>query len=383
MAVEGDGVRFSWVHIHDDSISYAHMSMIEEFTTPWGETLMAAAFQASGAGCEGNDTQHLRFTVSRDGGESWGPSCCVMWGLQALWSPVLHYHAKANKLYLFYSESRKAHTPGGDVKYILSTDCGASWGCPVTILTHEADGEVPKVLANKLLVLDSEAALGAGVRWILPFWREPFNSFLEYPAYHPLKDSPPALDKQPPPGALVPQSKRNSAGVLILDSPDTTGPHEWRVAGDIHDPDTWLIENTLEVLSDGRLLMLFRSGTGYMWQSISADRGDTWAPATEISLPNPNSKFSMCRLDTTLVVCYNHSSTQRAPLDIATSTDDGATWKHMLCLESDLNGHFAYPTVAPCTGGGAQLAASYSFWAKGIRLARFSLPLEGQAGTKE
>mmetsp|Transcript_25589 Transcript_25589/g.71558 ORF Transcript_25589/g.71558 Transcript_25589/m.71558 type:complete len:130 (-) Transcript_25589:569-958(-) len=129
--------------------------------------------------------------------------------------------------------------------------------------------------------------------------------------------------------------------------------------------------------------MLFRSGTGYMWQSISADRGDTWAPATEISLPNPNSKFSMCRLDTTLVVCYNHSSTQRAPLDIATSTDDGATWKHMLCLESDLNGHFAYPTVAPCTGGGAQLAASYSFWAKGIRLARFSLPLEGQAGTKE
>lgn len=44
-------------------------------------------------------------------------------------------------------------------------------------------------------------------------------------------------------------------------------------AGDIHEPSTWLIENTLEQLSDGRLIMLFRSGTGYMWKSISNDRG--------------------------------------------------------------------------------------------------------------
>lgn len=37
-------------------------------------------------------------------------------------------------------------------------------------------------------------------RWILPFWREPFNSFMSYPAYHPLKDSPPAQTKVPPQG---------------------------------------------------------------------------------------------------------------------------------------------------------------------------------------
>ena len=47
-----------------------------------------------------------------------------------------------------------------------------------------------------------------------------------------------------------------------------------RMAGDIHEPSTWLIENTLEKLSNGWLLMLFRSGTGFMWKSVSKDRGD-------------------------------------------------------------------------------------------------------------
>lgn len=46
---------------------------------------------------------------------------------------------------MFYSESRKSLSPGGDVKYIVSSNCGQSWGPPVTIYTHEADGEVPKV----------------------------------------------------------------------------------------------------------------------------------------------------------------------------------------------------------------------------------------------
>ena len=31
------------------------------------------------------------------------------------------------------------------MKYIYTTDIGASWSSPVTILTHEQSGEVPKV----------------------------------------------------------------------------------------------------------------------------------------------------------------------------------------------------------------------------------------------
>jgi hypothetical protein len=121
-----------------------------------------------------------------------------MWGLNALWSPILHYHsddddddgrggsnggssgggggggggisnvgcrggggrgrsggdgARGGKLCLFYTESRKARSPGGDVKCIASLDAGESWSHPRTIFTHEADGGVPKVLANKLIVV--------------------------------------------------------------------------------------------------------------------------------------------------------------------------------------------------------------------------------------
>jgi len=361
-------VRHSWLHRHDgDDISYAHMAMLEAFTAPGGEALLAGAFQASGAGCEGAEAQHLRFCLSRDGGESWEPSVALMWGLQALWSPVLHFHEATQRLYLFYSESRKARTPGGDIKHIYTLDCGKTWSAPTTILTHEESGEVPKVLANKLLVLDGGTPME---RWVLPFWREPFNSFLEYPAYHPMKDSPPMLEHPPPPGALVPQSKRNSAGVLLLDNPGSDASRWW-VAGDIHDPSTWLIENTLERLSNGHLLMLFRSGTGAMWQSASTDRGESWRPAVPAPLPNPNSKFSMCRAGDTLVVCYNHSSERRAPLDIATSKDDGASWQHRLSPEPDPDGHFAYPTVIHA--GSGQLLAAYSFWGEGIRVARFQL----------
>lgn len=76
-------VRHSWLHRHDgNNISYAHMAMLEAFTAPGGEALLAGAFQASGAGCEGAEAQHLRFCLSRDGGESWEPSVALMWGLQ-------------------------------------------------------------------------------------------------------------------------------------------------------------------------------------------------------------------------------------------------------------------------------------------------------------
>jgi hypothetical protein len=38
---------------------------------------------------------------------------------------------------VFYSESRKAYSPGGDIKYIASVDAGETWSPPVVIYTHE------------------------------------------------------------------------------------------------------------------------------------------------------------------------------------------------------------------------------------------------------
>ena len=58
----------------------------------------------------------------------------------------------SGRLLLVYCESRKTLSPGGDVKYIASADQGATWAPPVTIYSHEAGEEVPKVCGGKLLV---------------------------------------------------------------------------------------------------------------------------------------------------------------------------------------------------------------------------------------
>jgi hypothetical protein len=119
-----------------EGLSYAHMATVE--LLPGG--VVAAAWQASAAGREGAPGQHLRFATSRDAGRTFGPSRCPMHGLGALWAPVLHYDggaaasavdlhisagaaAKAEaRLLLFYAESRKVLSPGGDIKCISSAD---------------------------------------------------------------------------------------------------------------------------------------------------------------------------------------------------------------------------------------------------------------------
>lgn len=81
-----------------------------------------------------------------------------MFGLTPVWAPVLFYDKSSSRLFLFFSESRKAYSPGGDIKYITSSDVGATWTPPTTIYTHEADGEVPKIAVNR-------PAVGADGTW--------------------------------------------------------------------------------------------------------------------------------------------------------------------------------------------------------------------------
>lgn len=88
--------------------------------------------------------------------------CCL--ASAAAHSPcpfTLHDCAATNRLFLFYSESRKSLSPGGDVKLITSTDYGETWGPPQLVYSHEAEGEVPKVCGSRILVAKDGA-------WYLP-----------------------------------------------------------------------------------------------------------------------------------------------------------------------------------------------------------------------
>eukprot|EP00899_Mesostigma_viride_P006786 jgi/Mesvir1/16108/Mv08396-RA.3 len=381
MSTKAAEVTYSWVAELEpgkpDGITYCHMVTLAKVQGPSPSSdpaapVLAAAWQASTGGHEGTDLQHLRFSLSHDQGNTWSPSKPVMWGLAAVWSPVLHCDEPSGRLFLFYSVSRKARSPGGDIQMISTADLGNTWSDPVIVYAHEADGGVPKVLANRLCVLRENG------RWVLPFWREPPHSYLEYAQYHPLKEAAPTATARMPPGA-PPESRRGSAGALISDDRGQT----WRACGNIHNKETWLIENTVEQCSDGRLLMLFRSGQGCVFQSLSGDGGETWQEAVPIHLPNPNSKLAIATFclppghgktgkETALFLAYNHSTQRRSPLNGAISLDDGATWRHLAYIEEDVEGgNFAYPT--PIGWAPGVVMVGYSSWGKGIRLATLSI----------
>jgi hypothetical protein len=95
-------------------------------------------------------------------------------------------------------------------------------------------------------------------------------------------------------------------------------------------------------LRDGRLLMMFRTTLGRLYQSFSNDEGLTW------SLPQPTelaSSYSPCRLriiPTTgdLLCVWNQVSRdeirrgfRRSRLSLAISTDDGDSWNDFKTLE--------------------------------------------------
>lgn len=79
--------------------------------------------------------------------------------------------------------------------------------------------------------------------------------------------------------------------------------------------------------------------------SKSTDKGMSWSPAKQTSLPNPNSGLDAVKLkDRRVALVYNHTSRGRTPLNIAFSGDDGETWGHAYTLETE-PGEYSYPSV--------------------------------------
>lgn len=88
-------------------------------------------------------------------------------------------------------------------------------------------------------------------------------------------------------------------------------------------------EPTVVELPDGKLWMLIRAQTGFLWESYSIDRGVTWSPAVESSLPSSNAPATALRLRSgEIVVAWNnhtHSNYARQSLLIGL-TRDGKTF---------------------------------------------------------
>jgi hypothetical protein len=98
-------------------------------------------------------------------------------------------------------------------------------------------------------------------------------------------------------------------------------------------------EPTLEPLRDGRLWMLLRTQAGFLYETFSTDRGQSWSPATASRFHTSTGPANLLRhRNGWLVVAWNNCELPlrhqgqgvyggRDALHIAVSDDDGRTWR--------------------------------------------------------
>ncbi|KAK3241977.1 hypothetical protein CYMTET_48301 [Cymbomonas tetramitiformis] len=322
-----DHLKNTMVHLSKPGeTQYAHMAMIESMANG----TLVAAFQAS-SGVEGSNDQHIVYATSTDvAGLYWTPAEPLpVPRMAAQWSPVMHTDSKGH-LWLFYTEGRNCKfnvspprwMPGGDIKVTKWTPSSSKWKTPRTIYPQSAGGGVPKVLANKMIVLSSG-------EWALPYWSEKHST-----------------------GTCAFDSTAEGAAGLLVSKNEGW---DWEPRGSVTSGATWLIENTVVELDDGKLLMFFRTLKGLIYRSTSADKGYSWTIAEATSLPNPDSKIHMLKLDDgMLALAYNNHGKltrslrrSRTFLDVAVSANQGSTWTKLARLESaeqpGLRAH--YPTL--------------------------------------
>ncbi|MEZ5344937.1 MAG: sialidase family protein [Pyrinomonadaceae bacterium] len=134
-------------------------------------------------------------------------------------------------------------------------------------------------------------------------------------------------------------------------------------------------EPTLVELPDGKLWMLIRAQTGFLWESFSSDRGKTWSAATESKFPSSNAPASMLRLKSgEIAVAWNphvDSNYARQSLVIAL-TSDGKTLKGMREFDfTDFTDdpkasipHVTYPFLTEAKDGTIAISYNKGNWSR-------------------
>ena len=96
------------------------------------------------------------------------------------------------------------------------------------------------------------------------------------------------------------------------------------------------------------LLMFMRSAEGgYLWESISRDKGRTWSrPVKRKDLPHPNTGFDAIRLTSGRIILVFHNNPKEAhSLVIGVSKDEGKSFSLRKTIEENEKDKFLYPSV--------------------------------------
>ena len=131
----------------------------------------------------------------------------------------------------------------------------------------------------------------------------------------------------------------------------------WKLHGAVEAP-PWALEGMVTELKDGRLWLLIRTNSGYLYQSFSSDKGVTWSEGEPSTIATPGSRFFIRRLSSGNLLLVNHykfgpiddnGKGSRSHLTAQISTDDGKTWNEGLLLDERKN--VSYPDGVQDRGG--------------------------------
>ena len=112
------------------------------------------------------------------------------------------------------------------------------------------------------------------------------------------------------------------------------GGESWRQHGHVTTPHGHY-EPTIVELSDGTVLMYLRTDDGYIWESRSKDKGETWSKASRTKLVATNSTHMLYGLrNGHIVLAYNPTPNGvRNPLVVGFSADDCITWTNPFIID--------------------------------------------------
>ena len=128
----------------------------------------------------------------------------------------------------------------------------------------------------------------------------------------------------------------------------------WTKGGDIaSDFSMDISEPAMVELSSGTLFSLMRTKTGRLYQSTSADGGESWSEPVASALVSPPAPAAIFRLSSApnrVVAAWNCSAHQRFPLVVALSTDNCSTWSKPRVVANPSRA-VAYPNITAAPDG--------------------------------